>query len=441
MSAIHRLGVARLLEAFRGGRVSVVAATAHYLDRIARFNPALNAFVAVDSARARVDAVASASRWEAGSARALEGVPVAVKANIDVEGLATTAGVGARRHAFAVADAAVVARLRAAGAVILGHTNTHEAALGATTDNAFFGATHNPHRMGCTPGGSSGGSGAAVAAGLCAAALGTDTLGSVRIPAAYNGIYGLKPTPGLVPDAGLMFLVRRWDCIGPMARSVEDLSAMLAVMADRAPVRRDLLRIALLDETSSAAKHPSVAAAYRLAAQLLRGLGCSIEEHRSGIDLSRMRLAGFVEAAREADQRFAHDLARDPQGFSDQFKSYLAFARRFDARAVENGHTALEGAANALHGVLQAADCILLPTAPQPAFAHGGEPPSDQADFTALANIAGLPAVALPAGWSSDGLPVGVQLVGRPGDDVALLALAERLDRALNAYRPPQDFA
>jgi aspartyl-tRNA(Asn)/glutamyl-tRNA(Gln) amidotransferase subunit A len=261
---IHQLGVVALLDAYRAGRVSVVAAIDHYLERIARFDPDLKAFTHVDAAGARAAAQDSARRWDDGTARPLEGVPIAVKANIDVAGLPVHGGIGALRHRFAAQDAEVITRLKSAGAVILGMLNMHEAALGATTDNAFFGICQNPHKAGYTPGGSSGGSGAAVAAGLCAAALGTDTLGSVRIPAAYCGVSGLKPTNGLVSNQGLILLVGRLDCIGPLARSVEDAGAVLAVMADL-PEAGTIHRIATLSSTDSVDQDPAVRAAFSLA--------------------------------------------------------------------------------------------------------------------------------------------------------------------------------
>jgi aspartyl-tRNA(Asn)/glutamyl-tRNA(Gln) amidotransferase subunit A len=298
----------------------------------------------------------------------------------------------------------------------------------------------NPHRSGHTPGGSSGGSGAAVAAGLCAAALGTDTLGSVRIPAAYSGVYGLKPTNGLVPDAGLVPLSRRLDAIGPLARSVDDLRRVMAALAPLSPAE-PAAKVALLGDVDRAEMDGAVSAAYRLAADLLGGLGLSVQTYAAPeIDPHRIRLAGFVEAARDAQALYGADIERVPDDFSEVFRSHLTFAGGFDAAAVAQGRSTLDAAAARLRAVLADAEVILLPTAPQAAFAHGGSAPVNQADFTALANIAGLPALSLPAGWTSDGLPVAVQLVGRPNAEAALLDLAERLDAALNAYSPPADF-
>ncbi|MFQ3666148.1 MAG: amidase [Sphingomonadaceae bacterium] len=429
-----------LRQALAAGQVTAEAVTDHYLARIRQFDGALNAFNDVDEERARAAAGESAARYAAEAPRPLEGVPVAVKANIAVAGLPHHAGIGAYRNRIAGRDAEVVARLRAAGAVILGTLNSHEAALGATTDNPHFGRTQNPHRTGHTPGGSSGGSGAAVAAGLCAAALGTDTLGSIRIPAALCGVFGLKPTNGLVPDDGLILLKGEWDCIGPLARSVADLAAIQAALAPLQPARA-VRRVAILSSSRQVASDPAVERAFGLSRRLLEGLGIAVAERLTEIDHHRVRLAGFVEAACAAQTAFGADMECMPEGFSDSFRASLGFAANFRPEARAEGRRALALAGAALRAVLQVDDAILLPTTPQPAFPFASEAPVSQADFTALANIAGLPALSLPAGWSRDGLPVAVQLVGRAGEEATLIELAAALDGALNAWRPPADFA
>jgi aspartyl-tRNA(Asn)/glutamyl-tRNA(Gln) amidotransferase subunit A len=372
---LHQLGVLGLTRAFAAGQVSVVAATDHYLARIAAHDGAIGAFNDLDQEGARAAAARSAARYEAGTPRPLEGVPIAVKANLAVRSLPHHGGFGAYASRIAEADCEAVRRLREAGAVILGTLNLHEGALGAITANPHFGTTHNPHRIGHTPGGSSGGSGAAVAAGLCAAALGTDTLGSIRIPAAYCGVYGLKPTNGLVPHEGLLLLVERWDAIGPLARSVADLGAVMAALAPLGP-SAPARRIATLSSVETVECHPAVRAAFRLARDLLEGLGLDLTDQATAIDHHRVRLAGFVAAAREADARYGEDAARLPQGFSAAFRDSLAFGRGFDAGAIEKGEAAIAEAGEALRAVLQLADAVLLPTAPQPAFAHAGPPRS-----------------------------------------------------------------
>lgn len=439
-SALHRLGVVALTEAYAAGRASAVAVIEALLERIERLDPGLRAFTHVDAEGARAAARDSAARIEAGAARPLEGVPVALKANIDVAGWPVHGGIGALAGRIAPADAEVTRRLRDAGAVLLGALNLHEAALGATTDNAFFGTTQNPWAAGHTPGGSSGGSGAAVAAGLCPAALGTDTLGSIRIPAAYCGVTGLKPTNGLVSNAGLIELVPRLDCIGPLARSVADCAAVLAVLAPL-PAAPPIRRVALLSSTEAVDQHPAVRSALRLAASLIGGLGIEVRERSVRIDHHRLRLAGFIEAARAADSAFGADADSNPAGYSERFRGYLAFARAIEPAVVEQGQRAMAAAADELNAVLAMDGAILMPTTPQPAFPHTRDAPVSQADFTALANIAGLPALSLPAGWTADGLPVGVQLMGRPGQDAALIELGTRLEAALNAGRWPPDFA
>jgi aspartyl-tRNA(Asn)/glutamyl-tRNA(Gln) amidotransferase subunit A len=429
---MHRLPIADIPAA------DPIALTEACLDRIARFNGQLKAFTALDEDGARAAAAESAVRIARGEARPLEGVPIGIKANIDVEGLATTAGVAARREDIAIVDAEVVTRLRHAGAIILGHLNMHEAALGATTDNPSYGRTENPHRPGMTPGGSSGGSGAAVAASLCTAALGTDTLGSIRIPAAYNGIYGLKPTHGLVPDAGLVFLCRRLDSVGPMARSVADLAAVMRVMAPL-PAAEPVARVAALEAVEAADMEPAVRAGYEAAKTALAGLGLAPALLATpGLDLAAARLGGFIEMAREAATTFAADRASG--GISRGFEAMLDFGAAASRDMLAAGHAAVAHASTSVHAALAAADVVLMPTTPQAAFAHG-KAPVTQADFTALANLAGLPALSLPSGMSADGLPVAVQLVGRRGSEATLLALAARLDAALGAYRFPAGFA
>lgn len=429
---MHRLSIAQIR---RGDSIAI---TETYLDRIAKLNDRLGAFTALDIDNARAAAAESAIRIRHGEARPLEGVPFGIKANIDVEGLATTAGVSGRRDDIATSDAAVVTQLRHAGAVILGHVNMHEAALGATTDNEAYGRTENPHRIGYTPGGSSGGSGAAVAAALCAAALGTDTLGSIRIPAAYNGIYGLKPTNGLVSDDGLVALAHRLDCIGPLARSVEDLAAIMAVLA---PLRAAsaVKRVATLTAIEEAEQDVAVRQGFSRAVAVLQEMGIAlVGTPTPGMDLTGARMGGFVEAAREAAGSFAADRASG--GISKGFAALMDFGLGASAEAVAKGVAAMDHVRNTLNKLLDDVDVVLMPTTPQAAFAHGRAPVT-QADFTALANIAGLPALALPAGFDAQGLPVGVQIVGRPGAEATLLALAARLDAKLGAYRAPAEFA
>ena len=221
------LSVAELSAAFEAQQLDALSVTRSVLARIEALNPALNAYLTVCGDTALAEAAEASARAAAGQRRGvLDGVPIALKDNIDLAGLPTSNGFAQSEKLppwrLPKEDAELVRRLRAAGAVILGKLNMHEGALGATSDNPHFGAAINPHRPGYTPGGSSGGSGAAVAAGLCAASLGSDTGGSIRIPASYCGVVGFKPSFGLVSTRGVVPLSWRLDHVGPLTRTVAD---------------------------------------------------------------------------------------------------------------------------------------------------------------------------------------------------------------------------
>ncbi len=390
------------------------------------------AWDALAAANAPLNAFTDFDRMATGGGGALAGLAIGVKANIMVKGLPWTGGCELFRDRIAQRDAEVVSKLRAAGAAIIGSTNMEEAALGAKTDNPFFGATQNPHRLGYTPGGSSGGSGAAVAAGLCDAALGTDTMGSARIPAAYCGVYGFKPGHAAVSQDGLEMTEPSLDTIGPLARDMDVLERVSRVISDfgggiaGGPV-------AVVKALGEVECDPAVLNAFEAAKS---ALGKYVE-----IELpyppSRIRFAGFIRASRFLA---AHLADAEPVKISPTLAKLLTYGpKRIVSDLVEDAQVIAETKA-ALKAALETYGAILMPTAPQAAFPHSNAAPANQADFTCLANIAGLPAIAIPAGWSNDGLPVGVQLMGKAGDEAGLFALARKLDAALAAYRPPAKF-
>ena len=361
----------------------------------------------------------------------LAGVRIGVKANIAVQGMAWTGGLAHLRDNRATADAAVVARLRKGGAAILGTLNMHEAALGATTDNPFYGCTINPHRAGYTPGGSSGGSGAGVAAGLCDVALGTDTLGSIRIPAAYCGVYGLKPTLGAVSTDGLLFLEPAFDVIGPMAMDLDLLKLVWGVMApdalkdqstcDQSP----FARMVVLGQLGGVDCQPAVLAAYAraLCAVALPTVPLSVPG-----SLPAIRLAALVRSVRYLQEASGAAATQ----FSPELRGLIAVISGKPA----DDALLLETAATLVSALGDDA-VLIMPTTPQAAFAHGTRAPANQADFTTLASVAGLPALAVPAGRDADGLPVSVQLVGPAGSERRLIALAAQIEPQLGgAIRP-----
>lgn len=434
MSDWRQLDIAGLHAAYAARETTPADVVAQHLARIDRYDPALKAYIEVDRDRAMQAAAESGRRFANAAARELEGVPVAIKANIAVAGLEWNAGMQARRGIFAEADAEAVARLRAAGAIILGTLNMHEAALGATTDNPWFGRAINPHRAGHTPGGSSGGSGAAVAAGLCVAALGTDTLGSIRIPAAYNGIYGIKPTPGAISSDGLVPLSDRFDSIGPLARSLDDLQRMLGVLMKIDEAVRPQ-RLLVLDTFEDLHCEHSVISAYERALRLL------VEWPRSSIKLqdnaASIRSAAFVVAARELIEHLGSMRSECAHAISPELTFMLGHAESRSDTEVANANAVLARTRGTLRESIGNDGVLLMPTAPQAAFTHTARPPVTQAAFTALANIAGLPALSIPAGLDGNAMPVAVQLVGAPGSEARLIALGRVLDAGLRGYAAP----
>jgi len=406
-------GVAGLAGLYRSGASDPVEVTAGYIDRIDRRNGALGAMVAVDAARATAAAQASHARWAAGHPlSALDGVPIAVKANIAIAGQPWTAGIAAYGSRMADQDAACVARLRGAGAVILGLTNMDEGALGARGDNAFLGRCDNPHAQGFSPGGSSGGSAAAVAAGFCAAALGTDTIGSVRIPASFCGVFGHKPRQALIDQRGVVPLSPRFDHVGVLARSADDCAALLGVTCGSGGKR-----IGVLDLTGYPAIAPGVAAG------LTRVAGGAVPV-RLAFDFARIRRLLLIVAEVEGAAVHGEMLHECPEGFSPGLSRLLRWGEGDGQSRYAAALAEIAAAEQTAEAALAGYDALLLPSTPQCAFAHDAPAPDDQADFMTLAIALGWPATAFPTGFSH-GLPTGAQVIAR--DDATCLGIARAL--------------
>ncbi|QUL36962.1 amidase [Erythrobacter sp. JK5] len=357
----------------------------------------------------------------------LAGMAIGVKANIAVEGMPFHAGLVAWKDRQAERDAEVVRRLREAGAAIVGITNMEEGALGAKTDNPHFGPTHNPHRHGYSPGGSSGGSGAAVAAGLCDAALGTDTMGSVRIPAAHCGVYGFKPATDRVSQDGLIPADPTLDAIGPLALDLDTLERVGRAISDFGDGDLSGAGATLVEHGVDI--DPEVAAVFESA---LSALPHRPSEQRLSESNSRIRFAGFI--------RVSHTMAADlagVEGLSPHLQDLLTYGPNRGERKLAVDMDVLNQAQLEVQHIVRKHGFLILPTVPNPPFPHAEPEPAAQADFTCLANIAGLPAISIPAGWTTDGLPIGVQMVGAAGSEAGLFALARQLDDNLGAYRAP----
>jgi aspartyl-tRNA(Asn)/glutamyl-tRNA(Gln) amidotransferase subunit A len=384
---------------------------AGFLRRIEAENAALNAFLDVDTENALAAARASTARFAAGAPLSpIDGMAIGVKANIAVAGLPWHAGIGAYRSRIATEDAACVAQLRAAGAIILGTLNMHEAALGATNDNEVFGRCHNPHRHGFTPGGSSGGSAAAVAAGLCAAALGTDTMGSVRIPAAYCGVFGHMPGFGSILAEDIVPLSWTLDHVGILGRTSADILSVLSVLAP-GPVRTGK-NIAVLDLAGRTEVDQSVTTAFAATVEAARAAGFTTTRiDLPEYDPAAMRRICLLIAEAEAYVTHEAALTANPEGFSSPLRAMLNWAARQPAPKLSSAYRQLALTGAKIRAALAPFDALLTPTTGTPAFPFEAPAPASQADFTLLANIAHLEATAFPIGTTPDGMPLSAQFL------------------------------
>ncbi len=438
MSGFCGLDAVDLIEGYRSGKLDPRAVVEAHLAAIAAQDVALHSFITVAEASARSEAILSHERWLGGHPNGvLDGVPLAIKDNIDVAGMPCTAGVAAFSDRVPGEDAPVVATLRQQGAVILGKLNMHEGALGATTDNPTYGRCMNPVRYGYTPGGSSGGSGAAVAARLCTAALGTDTMGSVRLPASYCGVFGFKPSQGMIPTDGVVPLSRLLDSVGVLARSAADMALVtFALLHPRTQaevpcgVTLTGLRVGVPRQLSDVAMQPDVAAAFErfvsvLAASGMRIVTLDLRDWRPGA----ARRAGLLVTEVEAADFYVRALGDELAGLSPSFTAALRHPSRVEPSRIAASYAVIDDIRVACATAFETVELIALPTAPQTSFPHDGPTPTNQAEFTALANFARAPAVSLP--FAAPTLPIGMQLMAAAGRDDYLLAVVLGVARVL----------
>ena len=333
------------------------------------------------------------------------GVRLAVKDNIDVAGMPCAAGLQAWRERIAARDASCVARLKAAGATVVGKTLMDEAAFGALGDNPWFGRCDNPARRGYTAGGSSAGSAAAVASRLADLALGTDTLGSVRIPASYCGVVGYVPGAGIVPMDGVAPLAPSFDRVGFFARTVAELLPFLPAFPPSSPPRGTGLLL----------QHPRL----KEAAAILDARPVDA----GGFDWRALRRAMLLMIEREA----AAAIRVPAQTLSERVRTALQFGRDADAERVQRAHETMDAARRQIEAWLGNTDLLLLPATPHSAFPFDAPAPADQADYAALSSLLGLPAISVPARVPAGELPFGIQLIARAGEDALLLRAASLL--------------
>jgi aspartyl-tRNA(Asn)/glutamyl-tRNA(Gln) amidotransferase subunit A len=466
-------------------KISSVELTQLYLARIAALNPALNAYITLNPDVSLAQARAADARLAQGKGEALTGIPFAQKDIFCAQGWRTTCGSKMLENFIAPYDAHVISQFNHAGAINLGKTNMDEFAMGSSNETSYFGPVKNPWNRNAVPGGSSGGTAAAVAARLCAAATGTDTGGSIRQPAALCGISGLKPTYGVVSRYGMIAFASSLDQAGPMARSAEDLALMLNVMAgfderDSTSLQRDKedytrtlelplkgLRIGLPREFFGEGLSGDVGKAVEAALAEYKNLGATIVD----ISLPNSRLSipvYYVLAPAEASSnlsrfdgvRYGHraaeytDLAdmyekSRSQGFGDEVKrrimigTYVLSHGYYDAYYLQAQKIRRLIAQDFVEAYKQC-DVIMGPTSPTTAFNLGekGDDPVQMylSDiYTIAVNLAGLPGMSIPCGFGANGMPVGLQIIGNYFDEARMLNVAHQYQLATDHHvRAPQ---
>ena len=473
---MHKMTIADLDRALRRGDFTSVEVTRHFLDRIERLNPRLNAYITVDGDRALAAAERADSLRQTGEAGPLAGIPIAHKDIFCQEGWKTTCGSKMLDSFVAPYDAHVVSQAKAAGLVTLGRANMDEFAMGSSNENSAYGAVKNPWDLTAVPGGSSGGSAAAVAAGLAPAATATDTGGSIRQPAAFCGVTGIKPTYGVVSRYGMIAYASSLDQGGPIAHTAEDCALMLNVMSgfderDSTSLERskedyarslnqplDGLRIGLPREYFAEGLDNEVAARIQDSVTELKKLGATIVD----VSLPNTKLAipaYYVIAPAEASSnlsrydgvRYGHRAAeyRDlaemyeksrAEGFGWEVKrriltgTYVLSHGYYDAYYLQ-AQKIRRLIANDFQAAFQSCDIIAGPVAPTAAW-NLGEKSNDPiamylADiYTLGVNLAGLPAMSMPVGFTGNGRPVGLQLIGNYFDEARMLGVAHRYQQA-----------
>jgi aspartyl-tRNA(Asn)/glutamyl-tRNA(Gln) amidotransferase subunit A len=478
--------IADLSQALRAKRVSAVELARDALDRIARHNPALNAFLTVDADGALAAAKAADEAIANGGGGPLTGIPIAHKDVLMTAGLRTTCGSRMLERFVAPYDAFVVASLRRAGTVLVGKTNMDEFAMGSSNENSYFGPVKNPWNVECVPGGSSGGSAAAVAARLIPGATGTDTGGSIRQPASLSGICGLKPTYGVCSRYGLVAFASSLDTPGVFARTAQDCALLLNAMAghdarDSTSLDRPAedyarrlrpaadakplsgLRVGLPKEYFGNGNDADVAAAIEAAVAVLRELGATTVEltlPNIGLSVPVYYVIAPAEASSNLSRfdgvRYGHRAAKyadladmyrktRAEGFGAEVKrriligTYVLSHGYYDAYYLK-AQQVRRLIADGFRQAFERCDVIVGPTAPSAAFklgANADDPVQMYLNdiFTIAANLTGIPAMSIPCGFTRGGLPIGVQLQANHFDEARLLEVAHRFQRATDWHQ------
>jgi Asp-tRNA(Asn)/Glu-tRNA(Gln) amidotransferase A subunit family amidase len=468
MHELNFLSVVSLAEQIRRKQLSPVELVESHLTRIQELNPRLNAFVQIDAEGVRRQARAAERAVRIGEKLGpLHGVPISIKSAIEVAGLRCESGSRLRAGIVAARDAPLVSRLRQAGAIILGVTNTPELLMAWETDNLLYGRTNSPWDPERTPGGSSGGEAAAIAAGMSAGGVGSDGGGSIRVPAHFSGICGLKPTPGRIPatghfpvSAGPFALI---GVVGPMARTATDLKVLFEVMqgsddgdpsAAPVPVRwpeedaLKRLRIGYFEDDGRTPVTAETRAAVRTAAEALQRAGFQVEPFRpEGLELARQlwwKIFGVAGGMLLGPMMNGHEAEIGP--LLKQFSSWVAAEPSHTGESLLDTWVQRDLVRMKIFAQMRRYPVLLCPAAAIPAFRHGerswqieGKTVQylDAWSYTEWFNLLGTPAVVVPVGKSLEGLPIGVQIVARPWEEEIVLSVAEALEEQRGEWQPP----
>ena len=431
----------------REGTLTATALTESVLARVEATEPALNAYITVTADHARKTAAAVDAELQAGRDRGpLHGIPFALKDLYDTAGILTTGGSSFLRKRVPDEDAAVVAKLNDAGIVLTGKLGLHEFAFGTSSLNPHYGDVHNPWDTGRITGGSSGGSGAAIAAGSCLGTLGTDTGGSIRIPASLCGVVGLMPTYGRVSRSGVLPLSWTLDHVGPLAKTVEDAALILNAIAAHDPDDPGSADVPVDDYTSELGRDlqgirvgvprdpfwlecsDDVAAACEAALETLRELGATLSEVELPLEASAGRLSIiWTEAA-----AYHHERMREsPEGFGDDVRMALEGGLAIPATSYINDQRLRRKLIEEVSAVLKTVDVLASPTTPATAPPlSAGDPQRTLARYTFRYDVTGIPAISLPCGFDAEGLPIGLMIGARHFDEVTMCRVAYAYEQA-----------
>jgi Asp-tRNA(Asn)/Glu-tRNA(Gln) amidotransferase A subunit family amidase len=471
MSGLIFLSAMQMAEGIRNRDFSPRELLEAHLTQIERVNPLLNAIVNLDGGRAMQTALDAERAVQRGPVGSMHGVPVTIKSSIDAGGLRCEAGTRLRAGHIPKADAALVARLKAAGAIVLGTTNTPELLMAYQTDNLMYGRTNNPWNLARSPGGSSGGESAAIAAGCSAGGIGSDGGGSIRVPAHFCGICGLKPTPGRIPSTGHYppsggpFSLT--GVVGPMARTVDDLKMMFEIIAHpdegdvcsspvpiRWPSESDIrrMRVGYFEDDGVSPVTPETRDAVRRAVRALLDQGFEVEPFRPDC----LKRAGelwwifFVITGGLLVQRLVAgreaELSRDLREFLEVVSEQPPLTRDMLLEAwIER-----DSIRTRLLEQMKRFPILLCPVCSIPAFDHSDSSwrrswmiegkhvsYSNAMSYSQWCNITGNPAAVVPVGCSPEGLPIGVQIIGRPHEEELVLSVSKAIESAIGGYKRP----